>query len=57
MQKRVVLWQEILVVLSVKMALIFTLWWFFFSNPLDKNLQPSDIHSHLFNSANLVRSA
>lgn len=56
MQKRYSLWQEISVVLLVKMALIFAIWWLFFSNPVDKNLQPSDIGSHLFKSNLAVNS-
>jgi hypothetical protein len=56
MQKRLYLWQEILVILSLKLALIFALWWLFFSDPLDEKLQSADVSSHLFNSNNFVRS-
>jgi len=48
MQKRIALWQEISVVMLIKIALIFALWWLFFSTPLDRTLNASDIHSHLF---------
>ncbi len=43
MRKHRYLWQEILVILLLKMALILTLRRLFFSDPLDKKLYAADI--------------
>lgn len=46
--KRPALLFEILVALACKLTLLYLLWWFCFSNPLDKNLQAEQIAGHLF---------
>ncbi len=41
---------EILFVFVLKCILLFCLWFFCFSHPIDKTLAPSDIANHLFHS-------
>jgi hypothetical protein len=40
---------DILTVLFIKLTLIFVLWWFCFSHPIDKQLNSEKIAQHLFN--------
>jgi len=42
---------EIAVSLLIKFAIIYFLWWMFFSDPIDKHLTGSDIANVLFGSA------
>jgi hypothetical protein len=50
MFKRLSLLHEILLVLLIKLALLYGLWALCFAHPVDKQLQPKDVASHLFAS-------
>lgn len=52
MLKRLSLRQEILLILAIKLILLFILWIACFSHPLDENLKPTDIRSHLTSTTN-----
>jgi hypothetical protein len=41
---------DIILSLIIKLSLISLIWWLCFSHPLDKNLQPNTISTHLFNT-------
>lgn len=49
MQKRLSIKKEILLVLIVKLILLFGIWFFCFSKPLDKHSMPVRVASHIFN--------
>lgn len=47
MFRRAPLLQEILIILLLKIVILYVLWAYCFSRPIDKNLTPTDILSHL----------
>ena len=45
---------EIVLLLLVKAGLLFLIWKFCFSHPVDKSFIPSDVEHHVFASNNLA---
>jgi hypothetical protein len=48
--------REIVLTLLVKFAVIYALWFLFFSEPVDKNLQAPQVADTLFGSASVTSS-
>jgi hypothetical protein len=42
--------RDIILSLIIKLTLLSLIWWLCFSHPLDKNLEPNTISTHLFNA-------
>lgn len=51
MRKLKYLRHEIILILLLKLVLLYIIWAFCFSQPLDKNLTPTQIVSHVFHQA------
>jgi len=47
-QKRRSLRIEIILMLMIKLTILYFLWLFCFSHPVDKSLKPDNISAHLF---------
>lgn len=47
MSKRKLLFREIVLALAIKLVLLYGLWFFCFSHPVDKQLSPIAVSNHL----------
>jgi hypothetical protein len=48
MSKGLSLSRELLLTLTLKLLILYAIWWLCFSHPLEKHLIPADMVSHLF---------